>query len=89
MEKTVGGISLGEKIGTSVLDQLNLSYFSDDQIEALIRKRMHEPGVQGETLAKETCIPLNLKMFNAGPFLIFIRNCQQTALHNTVLLPYC
>lgn len=29
----MGGISLGEKIRTSVLDHLNLSYFSDDQIE--------------------------------------------------------
>lgn len=62
MEKTAGGVSLGEKIRTSVLDQLNLSYLSDDQIEVLIRNRMCEPGVQGETLAKETCIPLNLKM---------------------------
>ena len=57
-----GRISLGEKIRTSVLDQLNLSYLSDDQIEVLIRNRMCEPGVQGETLAEETCIPLNLKM---------------------------
>ena len=23
---------------------------------------IYEPGVQGETVAKETCIPLNLKM---------------------------
>lgn len=37
MEKTVGGISLGEKIRASISDQLNLSYLLNKQMEILIR----------------------------------------------------
>lgn len=35
-----------------VLDQLNLSYLLDIQIEILIRDRMYEPGVQGRGTGK-------------------------------------
>lgn len=53
---------MGEKTRALVLDQLNLSYLLDIQIEILIRDRMCDPGVQGRgTLAKDTCISLNLR----------------------------
>lgn len=52
MEETVGGVSLGEKTWASVLDQLNLSYLLDIQIEILIRDRMYEPVFQERGTAK-------------------------------------
>lgn len=45
--ETVGGVILGEKVRDLVLDQLNLSYRVDIQIEILIRDGMCDPGVQG------------------------------------------